>query len=236
MRAKVLIVDDEERMRAMLALHLRQVFEVKTVASGEEALDALNREPMDLVILDVLMPGMDGWEVCRRIRERSSAPVLMLTALSDIDDKLEAFGAGADDYLTKPFDPRELVARAEALVRRRVGEQTQVTKPAPRRLIFPRLEIDLDGRQVMVDGKEAALTPKEFDLLVRLASEPGRAFSREHLLQEVWGDAAYAETRTIDSHIKTLREKLGREGVGRRLVTVWGVGYKYDDRHERGGA
>lgn len=219
-KPKVLVVDDEPRMRSLLALHLRQSFDVETVASGEEALARIAHESFDAVLLDILMPGMGGKEVCRRIRAHHSVPVLMLTALADVEEKLEAFEAGADDYVTKPFDPRELVARVEALIRRAQGGSG--------RIVFPGLVIDRTARTVDVEGQRIALTPKEYELLVYLAAAPGRAFSREELLHAVWRDVAYAQTRTVDSHIKTLREKLGREGVGRCLVTVWGVGYKFE--------
>ena len=206
-------------MRGLLALHLKRAFEVEMAASGDEALEKLASSHFDLVILDILMPGVDGWEVCRKIRERSRTPVMMLTALADTEDKLEAFDAGADDYVTKPFDPRELVARAQALVRRaQAGE----------RISFGPLVVDLAAREVFVDGRPVTLTPKEFDLLAWLVRSPGRAFSREELLHEVWGETVHLETRTIDSHVKTLREKLGRDRAGAALVTVWGVGYKFD--------
>lgn len=230
MAYRVLVVDDEARMRDLLALHLERFFDVEKAASGDEALQMLESAPFDVVVLDVLMPGMDGWEVCRRIRQGHQVPVLMLTALSDVEDKLEAFGAGADDYLTKPFEPRELVARVEALARRyeaAAAGRAGAGEPG-RFLAYPGLVIDLKSRQVTVEGRRVALTPKEFDLLVYLVKGDGAVFSREQLLMEVWGDAGYAETRTVDSHVKTLREKLGREKVGKSLVTVWGVGYRFD--------
>ena len=170
-------------------------------------------------------------EVCRRIRQGHQVPVLMLTALSDVEDKLEAFGAGADDYLTKPFEPRELVAGVSKPLPAGMKRPLQGTR-APgepgRFLAYPGLVIDLKSRQVTVEGRRVALTPKEFDLLVYLVKGDGAVFSREQLLMEVWGDAGYTETRTVDSHVKTLREKLGREKVGKSLVTVWGVGYRFD--------
>lgn len=224
---RVLVVDDEERMRKLLVLHLRRAFEVDTAASGRDALQMVTERRYHLVVLDILMPDMDGWEVCRRLRRRHGVPVLMLTALTDVEDKLEAFEAGADDYLTKPFDPRELVARAEALVRRggfaateSGGERTP--------LVSSGITVDPAARSVDVDGAQVVLTPKEFDLLSYLVQHAGEAFTREELLQEVWGDAGFVETRTVDSHIKTLREKLGRQGAGKALVTVWGVGYKFE--------
>lgn len=235
MAYRVLVVDDEARMRDLIALHLRQSFAVETAASGPEALVKLQAGDYDVVVLDVLMPGLDGWEVCRRIRREHRVPVLMLTALSDVEDKLEAFGAGADDYLTKPFDPRELAARVEALARR--YKEAEAPRPSRARpaheepgqvIDLGELVIDARRREVRVAGRPVALTPKEFDLLLHLVRGEGAAFSREQLLVDVWGDAAVVETRTVDSHVKTLREKLGRERVGKCLVTVWGVGYKFD--------
>lgn len=227
---RVLVVDDEARMRDLLALHLRRSFDVETAASGDEALAMLEAGSYDVVILDVLMPGLDGWEVCRRVRRDHRVPVLMLTALSDVEDKLEAFGAGADDYLTKPFDPRELIARVEALARR--YKEAEASRPpgeeSSQILEYGGLVVDAKRRKVSVDSEPVALTPKEFDLLVYLVKGEGVAFSREQLLVEVWGDAAVVETRTVDSHVKTLREKLGREKAGKSLVTVWGIGYKFD--------
>lgn len=229
MSHRVLVVDDEERMRSLLRLHLERTFEVSEASSGSEAIELIARRPFDAVVLDILMPGMDGWEVCRRIREEYDTPVLMLTALSDVEDKLEAFEAGADDYLTKPFDPRELVARLEALIRRSEGgREADRGDGGASTISFPGLKINLDARTTEVNGERLTLTPKEFDLLAFLARSPGTAFTREELLLHVWGDAAFVETRTVDAHIKTLRGKLGRGGVGGSLVTVWGVGYRFD--------
>ena len=232
MARRVLVVDDEERMRSLLRLHLQRVYDVSEAASGTEALALVARRPFDAVVLDILMPDMDGWEVCRKIREEHDTPVLMLTALSDVEDKLEAFHAGADDYLTKPFDPRELIARLEALIRRAEAGREQAGKGGRAAkssvLAYGGLVIDLDARTVELHGEPVALTPKEFDLLAFLARSPRTAFSREELLLHVWGDAAYTETRTVDAHIKTLRGKLGRGGAGGSLVTVWGVGYKFE--------
>lgn len=228
MAPRVLIVDDEPRMRSLLALHLKQSFDVETASSGEEALRRIQSERFDAVVLDILMPGLDGREVCRRIRGSSAVPVLMLTALAGVEEKLEAFDRGADDYLTKPFDPRELVARVEALMRRSQRNSKSSVIKTSEPLEVRGLHIDRAARTVKVQGREIALTPKEYELLLHLVQAPRRPFSREELLQEVWRDAAFAQTRTVDSHIKTLREKLGRDGVGAALVTVWGVGYKFD--------
>lgn len=228
MAPRVLIVDDEPRMRSLLALHLKQSFDVETASSGEEALRRIQSERFDAVVLDILMPGLDGREVCRRIRGSSAVPVLMLTALAGVEEKLEAFDRGADDYLTKPFDPRELVARVEALMRRSQRNSKSSVIKTSEPLEVRGLHIDRAARTVKVQGTEIALTPKEYELLLHLVQAPRRPFSREELLQEVWRDAAFAQTRTVDSHIKTLREKLGRDGVGAALVTVWGVGYKFD--------
>lgn len=230
MSHRVLVVDDEPRMRDLITLHLKGEFHVESASSGEEALKILAERPFDVVILDVLMPGKDGWEVCQEIRRTFDTPVIMLTALSGVEEKLEAFASGADDYVTKPFDARELVARIKALLRRKPSEPLApgpVRPPLPT-LQYPGLTVDPERRQVMVKDRQVSLTPMEFELLYFLGSHAGRVFTREELLQAVWKDEAYAETRTVDSHIKTLREKLGRDGHGKWLVTVWGVGYKFE--------
>lgn len=222
---KILVVDDEERMRELLELHLKGVFRVDTAASGDEALKLLADETYDLVVLDVLMPDRDGWDVCADIRNRFEIPVLMLTALSGVEEKLEAFSVGADDYMTKPFDARELIARVKALLRRSdrdLGHNTLRFSSSDSGLVIDPLK-----RTVTKDSEILHLTPMEFDLLHHLATQPDRVFTREDLLLDVWKDEGYVETRTVDSHIKTLREKLGRDDWGKSLVTVWGTGYKF---------
>ena len=179
----------------------------------------------DLVLLDIMLPVMDGWGVLRTIRQDSQTPVIMLTAKGETNDKVQGLKQGADDYLTKPFEMKELLARVEAVLRRAGGEDD---KTKPRRLVFDKLIIDLDSFELIVDGKRIETPPKEMELLYHLASSPNRVFTRNQLLDEVWGFDYFGDSRTVDVHVKRLREKL--EGVSDKwsLKTVWGVGYKFE--------
>lgn len=219
-RHKLLIVDDEARMRELIRLYLAAEFDVAEAADGLAALRQLHMVEPDLVLLDVMMPHLDGWETLKRIREEASVPVIMLTARGDVPDRVQGLRMGADDYIAKPFDGRELVARLQAVLRRTTGA---VEAAAPIRrgglLLKP------SDRTAEYKGRALALTPKEFDLLSLLASHPGQAFPRERLLDRVWGADYEGDTRTVDSHVKNLREKLG-EGAG-LIATVWGVGYRF---------
>lgn len=224
---KVLVVDDEWNMRNLLRIYLtKQGFDVKEASNGKEALAWAEKESFDIILLDLMMPDMDGWQVCRKIRESSMTPMLMLTARTETKDKVQGLGLGADDYLTKPFDPEELVARVFALIRRSTLTQTQVvveTKiEAPEMIIYP------EGRQVHIHETQVELTPKEFDLLVSLAEHQQRAFSREALVETLWGHDYMGESRVVDTHIKNIREKVQRAGLSYNPIqTVWGVGYKF---------
>lgn len=226
MPPSVLVVDDEQRMRDLVRLYLtRAGWHVDEAANGREALAKVARHPYSLIVLDLMMPELDGWEVCRRVRQTSQVPILMLTARNEVTDRVLGLQMGADDYLAKPFDPRELVARVQAILRR-AGAEAEAGAGAVRR---GELTIDPLTRRVTFRDQEVALTPKEFDLLLYLARHPGRVFSREQLLEQVWGIDFYGETRTVDSHVKNLREKLGGPEVGKSLIaTVWGVGYKFE--------
>lgn len=205
MSAKILLVDDDEKIREILRAYLqRDGYGVEEVADGEEALTAFDHTRPDLVILDLMLPGLDGWEVCKRIRAKSRVPIIMLTARGEEFDKVLGLELGADDYVSKPFSPRELTARVKAVLRR-----TDAGPSPEETLRFPDLEIDRASRRAFYNGKEVFLTPKEFDLLWFLASNPGRVFSREQLLEKVWGYDYFGDTRTVDTHIKRLREKLG---------------------------
>ncbi|HHW42156.1 MAG TPA: response regulator transcription factor [Syntrophomonadaceae bacterium] len=219
----VLVVDDEAGVRQLVRLYLeKEKIEVEEAACGREALDKLRRSKFDLLILDLMMPDGDGWSVAREVRRRMDLPIIMLTARGEEMDRLLGFELGADDYVVKPFSPRELVMRVKALLRRanggrETGEQLQ----------FPGLHIDVAGRVVKVDGNEIDnLTPKEFDLLLYLARHPNQVMCREKILEQVWGYDFYGDLRTVDTHIKNLREKLGREHYF--ITTVWGVGYKLE--------
>jgi len=216
---RILVVDDEPHILELAKMYLeREGFQVECVGTGKDALNSLSGNP-DLVILDLMLPDIDGFEICKRIRAKSNVPVLMLTARKDDIDKIVGLEMGADDYITKPFNPRELVARVKAVLRR------FQTGPAPGNIIeISRLRIDLSRHEVTIDGKTVPLRTKEFALLATLAQNQGLVFSREKLLEMVWGFDYYGETRTVDVHINHLREKL--EGSGVSIETLRGTGYK----------
>jgi DNA-binding response OmpR family regulator len=217
----VLVVEDETSIASFVSLYLKNAgYRVNTVGTGQEALDLLGHDRPDLVVLDLMLPDVDGIEVCRRIRRGSDIPILMLTARDEDVDKIIGLEVGADDYLTKPFNPRELVARVKSILRRAVPERRE---PQERQLKHGRLEIDAGRREVHVDGKEVQLAPKEFDLLWELLDHRGLVLTRDQLLERVWGYTFAGDTRTVDVHVRQLRRKLGEASP---IVTVWGVGYK----------
>ena len=230
--AHILVVEDEEQLAGLVRERLVAAgYSVAVAGDGPTALRMLESRPADLVILDWMLPGIDGLEVCRRIRARSITPVLMLTARAEEIDKVLGLEVGADDYLTKPFSMRELLARARALLRRvdlmtagahRAGAAGEEARPAV--LEAGALCVDVAGRTASVEGRQIDLTPKEFELLHLLAAQPGRAYSREFLLQRIWGLEFDGFDRTVDTHIVRLRKKLGP--FGDHIATVWGVGYK----------
>lgn len=219
--ARILVVDDDVAIAEMVQIVLRgKGFDVVTAGDGASALDAFDRVKPDLVLLDLMLPGMDGIEVCRELRRRSGVPVLMLTARSDTADVVEGLEAGADDYLTKPFEPDELVARIKARVRR-----SEV--PTTERLRIADLTIDVDGHEVRRGDQVIPLTPLEFDLLVQLARKPWQVFTREVLLREVWGYRHSADTRLVNVHVQRLRSKVETDLEHPRVIlTVRGVGYR----------
>lgn len=224
-RPAVLIVDDEARMRDLIRLYLQKDYRVLEAPDGLAAIRLMNLEHPDLVLLDVMMPGLDGMNVLARIREESGIPVIMLTARGDVPDRIQGLKSGADDYIAKPFDGMELVARIEAVLRRTSSlteGQTVIRRG--------RLTINVQDRIASWKGQPLPLTPKEFDLLTLLAAHPGQAFPRERLLDRVWGTHYEGDTRTVDSHIKNLREKL-REGAA-MIATVWGVGYRFVETYD----
>ncbi len=226
---RILVVDDEEAIREVLAQYLRRAgFVVLEAADGPSALRIATTTPPDLLILDLMLPGMDGLEVCRRLRETLAAPILMLTARSEEDDTLEGFRVGADDYVTKPFSPREVVMRAQAIMRR-VEVTTAPAMALGDTLIFGELIIKPQLRQAERDGASLDLTAREFDLLRFLASHPRQVFSRQQLLDQVWGYDYFGDPSTVTVHIRRLREKVERDPAEpQRLKTVWGVGYKFE--------
>ncbi len=225
MNYKVLVVDDEPGIRDVIKEYMGvSGFEITESEDGISALNKLYKTDFDLIILDVMMPKMDGWSLCREIRKSSSVPVIMLTARGEEYDKLLGFELGVDDYIVKPFSPKELVARAKAVLNRTHPEKTQ--EEIKTVITFGHLSVDLDGRNVSLAEQKLQLTPKEYDLMSFLMQNPNKAFSREQLLTSVWGFDFYGDDRTVDTHIKMLREHLGNYRSW--IVTVWGIGYKFE--------
>ena len=226
MATSVLIVEDDRNIAELLQLYLeKQGYAVTIAADGGQGLEKFRTIKPDLVLLDVMMPVMDGWTVCRTIRAESQTPVIMLTAKSEVDDKVNGLRSGADDYITKPFEMREVLARIEAVLRR---SDRSIPEIQSRRLNFDNLTIDMDAFELIIGGKKVDAPPKEMELLFYLASSPNRVYTRNQLLDEVWGFDYFGDSRTVDVHVKRLREKL--EGVSEKwcLKTVWGVGYKFE--------
>ena len=226
MAVSVLIVEDDNNIADLLQMYLEKEGYTVTVAhDGGQGLAKFRAIAPDLVLLDVMMPVMDGWSVCKAIRAESATPIIMLTAKGELNDKVQGLKAGADDYITKPFEMREVLARIEAVLRRAGGIPTEVKI---RKLSFDKLTIDMDAFELTVDGKKVDTPPKEMELLFYLASSPNRVYTRNQLLDEVWGFDYFGDSRTVDVHVKRLREKL--EGVSENwsLKTVWGVGYKFE--------
>ena len=226
MAVSVLVVEDDKNIQELLQLYLEKEGYAVTVADdGAQGLAKFRAIRPDLVLLDVMMPVMDGWAVCKSIRSDGNTPVIMLTAKSETDDKITGLKAGADDYITKPFEMREVLARIEAVLRR---TERNTAEKRSNRLVFDKLIIDMDAFELIVDGKKVDAPPKEMELLFYLASSPNRVYTRNQLLDEVWGFDYFGDSRTVDVHVKRLREKL--EGVSENwsLKTVWGVGYKFE--------
>ncbi len=226
MAVSVLIVEDDKNIAELLHLYLEKEGYAVTIASdGAQGLSKFHAIKPDIVLLDIMMPVMDGWAVCKAIRSESQTPIIMLTAKSQTEDKVTGLKSGADDYITKPFEMKEVLARIEAVLRRSSG---QTGEPAARRLCFDKLIVDMDAFELTVDGTKIEAPPKEMELLYYLASSPNRVYTRNQLLDEVWGFDYFGDSRTVDVHVKRLREKL--EGVSDRwnLKTVWGVGYKFE--------
>ncbi len=238
MSQKILIIEDEEGIIHLLNLYLKDAgYNVVVARDGADGMALHAREQPDLVILDIMLPAIDGFEVCRRIRAWSQTPILMLTARSGEEDRINGLELGADDYLVKPFSPRELVSRVRAILRRTIGqENVEVRKvAAPEKqentiLHFSGLMVDLPARRVEVNGNEVALTPTEFDLLALLAQSPDRVFTREILMNKVWGYDYLGDGHTIDVHISALRKKIELDPKLRYIKTVWRVGYRFEAR------
>lgn len=224
-RERILIVDDEDRIRDMIKEYIsREGYIIDEAADGAEALSLFKQNKYSLIVLDIMMPKMDGWSVCREIRKTSQAPVIMLTARGEEYDKLFGFEMGVDDYIVKPFSPKELLARIKAIIRRSTASSGGSSKE--NKAVFEGLIIEFDSRNVYVDGNRISLTPKEYELLIFFTKNSDRVFSREQLLTAVWGYDFTGDDRTVDSHVKMLRESL-RE-YRKYIVTVWGTGYKFE--------
>lgn len=227
----ILVIDDDWDMRNLLRIYLRDYYHLLELDGGQLAVDVLTRNKVDLVILDVMMPEVDGWEVCIRIREKSTTPILMLTARSDVHDKIMGLNIGADDYLTKPFEPEELLARVQALLRR--VSYLKTIDIESNEIIINELTINMGSREITVDGAVIGFTPKETDLLIFLANNPRQVMTREVLLNKIWGDYYSYDGRVVDTHVKNIREKLRRQGLSfNPIKTVWGVGYKFSQPGE----
>ena len=224
--ANVLVVDDDATVREVVVDYLRNAgHDVHEAVDGEAALEAVRRVETDLVVLDVMMPGLDGLEVCRRLRLHSDVPIVLLTALGAEQDRVVGLETGADDYVTKPFSPRELVLRVESILRRSSGT---ADPEVPTVVVDGDLVVDRGRRRVTLGGRETALTGREFDLLAFLAARPGVAFSRDDLLQQVWG-WSFGDQSTVTVHVRRLREKVETDPTApTRLLTVWGVGYRWE--------
>lgn len=230
MSNKILVVDDDLNICELLKLYLENEGYTAYVANdGKTAVDMFNDKLPDLVLLDIMLPKMDGWQVCREIRKTSSVPIIMLTAKGETFDKVLGLELGADDYVTKPFDSKEVMARIKAVLRRSKGEGDNAANE--KKIVkYDKLEINIENYELKVDGKVVDTPPKELELIYHFASNPNRVYTRDQLLDEVWGFDYYGDSRTVDVHVKRLREKL--EGVSDKwsLKTVWGVGYKFETK------
>lgn len=230
---KILVADDDPHISELISLYLtKEGYEVKTASDGKEALSLFNTFHPSLIVLDIMMPEMDGYEVCKQIRRSSRTPIIMLTAKSDTFDKVLGLELGADDYMVKPFDNKELVARVKAVLRRYDASQDNNVKI----VTLPELTVNLSNYTVLLKNQNIEMPPKELELLYYLASNPNQVFTREQLLNQIWGYEYFGDTRTVDVHVKRIREKIQPEETensptadfGWSLKTVWGVGYKFE--------
>ena len=223
-KTKILVIDDDVNICELIRLYMeKEGFEVLTIYNGIKAVEAFKSFAPNIVILDIMLPGIDGWQVCREIRKVSNIPIIMLSAKGETFDKVLGLELGADDYVVKPFEPKELVARLKAVLRRYEHKEIDVQE-----IVYPNLIINKSNYILKVSGREMEIPPKELELLYFLASNPNKVFTREQLLEQVWGFDFYGDSRTVDVHIKRLREKVDIEGQNWQLKTVWGVGYKFE--------
>ena len=226
--SKVLVADDDINIVKLIKLYLeKEDFTVCTASNGTEALEMYKRENPSIIVLDIMMPELDGNGVCREIRKTSDVPIIMLTAKGETFDKVLSLELGADDYIVKPFEPKELIARIKAILRRSEAKSGQSTEKVVK---FDKLEVNLTNYELKLDNNILEIPPKELELLYFLVSNPNRVFTREQLLEEVWGFDYFGDSRTVDVHIKRLREKLENVTANWQLKTVWGVGYKFEAR------
>ncbi len=231
-KQKILVVDDDSNIAELISLYLmKEQFVTETAEDGEEALDQFLSFAPDLVILDIMLPGRDGYDVLREIRKTNDTPVILLSAKGETFDKVLGLELGADDYMIKPFEPKELVARVKAVLRRYDKGQKKETKTAPniKSVSYPDLTVNLTNYSVIYKGKKLEMPPKELELLYFLASQPNQVFTREQLLDHIWGYEYIGDTRTVDVHIKRLREKI-RGNEHWSIATVWGIGYKFETK------
>lgn len=225
-KQKVLIVDDEENICELVRLYIeKDGFEAVIANDGNEAVAKFNAEKPDLILLDIMLPVKDGWQVCREIRAQSNIPIIMLTAKGETFDKVLGLELGADDYVVKPFEPKELIARIRAVLRRSTVSQDKTSEDE---LSFDGLRINQSTYEVYIDDKKVEMPPKEFELLYFLAKNTNKVFTRDQLLDEIWGYEFFGDSRTVDVHIKRIREKIDGENRTWALKTVWGVGYKFE--------
>ncbi|GAA4870475.1 DNA-binding response regulator ResD [Paenibacillus vulneris] len=231
-KMNILVVDDEERIRRLLRMYLeKENFSIEEAEDGETALKKAVENDYDLILLDIMLPGIDGNEVCSRLRQVKSTPVIMLTAKGEETNRVQGFEMGADDYVVKPFSPREVIYRVKAILRRSsVTAYLSKDVNTSNNIVFPNLVIEHDAHRVTAGGQEVALTPKEYELLHYLAVSPDKVFSREELLKDVWNYEFFGDLRTVDTHVKRLREKLNKVSpdAAAMITTVWGVGYKLE--------
>lgn len=226
-KQKILIVDDDANIAELISLYLtKEFYEVQIVEDGEKALQVFDTFQPNLILLDLMLPGIDGYQVCREIRARSNTPIIMLSAKGEIFDKVLGLELGADDYMSKPFDSKELVARVKAVLRRFQPARAE-SAPASKLVQYPDLIINQTNYSVIYQGHTVEMPPKELELLYFLASSPNQVFTREQLLDHIWGYEYIGDTRTVDVHIKRLREKI-KDHEAWRLATVWGIGYKFE--------
>ena len=227
-KQKILIVDDDQNIAELISLYLeKECFETKIVGDGESAIREQKSWDPDLILLDIMLPGIDGYQVCREVRSGSATPIIMLSAKGEVFDKVLGLELGADDYMEKPFDSKELVARVKAVLRRYQESRPEKKETNEKTAEFPGPSINMTNYSVVRDGERIDMPPKELELLYFLASSPNHVFSREQLLDQIWGYEYIGDTRTVDVHIKRLREKLG-DHENWRLATIWGVGYKFE--------